>query len=103
MLCALIGVERKAQLLDAAQALKLARVNEAHHQLSFISVRAQAYDVVHRIAINAFRHSPQDLFNQTRLFAATTIEALFAGHKGYSESEKKAQSTSQSGSSAFHK
>ena len=56
MLCALIGVERESELLDAAQALKLRRVNQAHHQTPFVRVGAKADDVVNRVAVDAFRH-----------------------------------------------
>ena len=53
---ALIGVEREAELLDAAQALKLRRVDEAHEQLPFARVGAQADDVVDGVAVDAFAH-----------------------------------------------
>ena len=56
MLRALIGVEREAQLLDAAQALKLWRVDQIDHQTPLARVCAQANDVVDGIAIDAFAH-----------------------------------------------
>ena len=56
MLCALIGVEGQTQLLDAAQALKLRRVNQTRHQLPCVRVRAKANDVVDRVAVDAFGH-----------------------------------------------
>ncbi len=55
MFRALIGVERESQLLDAAQPLKLRRVNKAHEQRPFGHVGAQADDVMHRVAVDAFR------------------------------------------------
>jgi hypothetical protein len=56
MLGALISVQTQTELLDAAQALKLGRVDQAHHQLAFVSVRAKANDVMNRISIYTFSH-----------------------------------------------
>jgi hypothetical protein len=51
---ALICEEREAELLDAAQALKLRGVNQAHDQLPIARIRAKTNDVVDGVAINAF-------------------------------------------------
>src|SRR5215216_2541150 len=56
MFRALVSVETKTELLDAAQALKLLGVDQSHHQLAFIGVSLQTDDVVNWIAIDAFRH-----------------------------------------------
>ena len=53
---ALIRVQTETELFDATQSLKLARINQAHHQLAFVSICLQANDVVNWIAINAFLH-----------------------------------------------
>src|SRR5436853_7811060 len=51
MLCALICIKGEAQLLDTTQALKLRRVNQARHQLSFVCVGTKTNDVVDRVAV----------------------------------------------------
>ncbi len=53
MFRALISVEREAELFDAAQALKLERVNETNHQRAFFGVCPQADDVVYGVAVDA--------------------------------------------------
>jgi TPP-dependent indolepyruvate ferredoxin oxidoreductase alpha subunit len=62
MLRALVGVERKAQLLDASQALELTRIYEAHHEVAFVRVCAKTNDVVNRIAVDAFGHARSPTF-----------------------------------------
>src|SRR6185436_5167964 len=56
MLRALVSVQTKTELLDAAQTLKLRSVDQSHHQLAFVGVSLQTNDVVDWIAVNAFRH-----------------------------------------------
>jgi hypothetical protein len=48
-----IGIKAKPKLLDATQALKLGRIDQAHHQLSFVGIGAEADNVVDRIPIDA--------------------------------------------------
>ena len=36
--------------------LKLARIDQAHHQLAFIGVSAKSNDVMYRISVDAFSH-----------------------------------------------
>src|SRR2546427_13306161 len=56
MLGALVGVEAKTELFDAAQPLEFKSINQPHHQLTFARIGSQANDVVHRIAIDALCH-----------------------------------------------
>src|SRR5215212_6049513 len=56
MLRALVRVETKTELFDAAQALKLGSINQSHHQLAFVGISLQTDDIVNWIAIDAFRH-----------------------------------------------
>jgi hypothetical protein len=56
VLRALVSVKAEPELFDAPQALKLNRVNQAHHQLTLAIVGAKANDVVNWIAIDSFRH-----------------------------------------------
>ena len=51
--CSLVGIETKAQLLDATQPLKIRRVDQTNHQPAFGAVVAQRNDVMNRIAINS--------------------------------------------------
>jgi len=52
---ALVGVESESELFDAPQSLKLRRIDQSDHQLTFDSVFAQRDDVVNRIAVDALR------------------------------------------------
>jgi hypothetical protein len=54
MFGALIGIESQSELFDPAESLKLARVDQTHHQLAFAIVGAKTNDVVDRIAIDSF-------------------------------------------------
>ena len=57
MLRALISIKSQPQLLDAPQALKLRRINQAHEQLAFRRIGAKTNDVMHGIAVNALAHN----------------------------------------------
>ena len=80
----LIGVERKPQLLDAAQTLKLGRVDQTHHQLSFAAIGAKTDDVMDRIAVDTFRHAlwklsrPAKELNELRPWILAFFEALWS-------------------------
>ena len=87
MFRALIGIEAQAELLDASQSLKLARVDQTHHQLAFIGIGAKANDVVDRIAIDSFGHfgdflipakEPKGNESRDRLIKNTKIIAAVA-------------------------
>ena len=56
VLSALIGIQTQTKLLDAAQTLKLSRVDQTDHQLLLGGVVTQSDDVVNRIAVNSLRH-----------------------------------------------
>lgn len=56
MLGALVSVKSEAELFDSAQPLKLGRVDQMHDQFAFVAVGTKPNDVVHRIAIDSFRH-----------------------------------------------
>src|SRR5438105_3696199 len=61
VLRALIGEEGEAELFDAPEALELEGVYEAHHQAAFVSVGAEADDIVDGIAVDALAHGEGSL------------------------------------------
>src|SRR6185369_17107428 len=75
MFRALVSIETKTELLDAAQTLKLRSVDQPHHQLAFIGISLETNDVVNWIAIDAFRHCA-NINRQRRSWSQVVLQDL---------------------------